>query len=407
MTEKFSIENVDFEELKKLRSEIHSHPCVSGCEEDTAKRITEYLRKFNPKNLYTGIGGNGVIAEFEVCGGAVGDGCCKCSDSGSGCCKSGNVLIRAELDALPIGHRCGHDGHMAILCGVAQWLSAVQEMYRAKCSDKVDCKSVYLLFQPAEEIGTGAKAMVEDIAAFNTSHLEHPIEYEWVFALHNWPGFKENSVILFPNCYAWGSTGMKITFKGAPAHASEPENSARIAEIISNFVLAVSYLNGESAFSTCIGIKMGEENFGTAPGEGAVCLTVRGANEELLNSLVEQIKVASEMVVVKVAEGKKVETAISFCDEFPPTMNCAEANALVEKAAKELGLEIGVNEIGDRGSDDFCWFASGKKSAFFNLGAGENLPPIHSPEFEFNDNLIKTGVSLFAGILSNFVETTK
>ena len=144
---------------------------------------------------------------------------------------------------------------------------------------------------------------------------------------------------------------------------------------------------------------MGEENFGTAPGDGTVCLTVRGANEKLLNSLVEQIKVAAEMVVAKVAEGKNVETEISFCDEFPPTMNNSEANAIVEKVAKELNLEIITNSVGDRGSDDFCYLAAGKKNAFFNLGAGENLPPIHSPEFEFNDNLIKTGVSLFAGVL--------
>lgn len=386
ITPKITIENLNFDSLAALRKEIHSHPCVSGCEEDTAKRIAEYIKSLHPKKLYEKIGGNGVIAEFAVYGS-----------------KGGNVLLRAELDALPIGHRCGHDGHMAILCGAAQWLSRLQEESLAKASDKDGCRKVYLLFQPAEEIGTGAKAMVEDIAKFNLEHPAELIEYEWVFALHNWPGFKENSVIIFPNCYAWGSTGMKISFKGAPAHASEPENSARIAEIISNFVLAVGYLNSEKAFSTCIGIKMGEENFGTAPGEGTVCLTVRGADENLLNSLVEQIKVAAEMVVAKVAEGKQVECVISFCDEFPPTMNCSQANEFVEKAAQNLGLEILINEVGDRGSDDFCYFAAGKKSAFFNLGAGENLPPIHSEEFEFNDNLLKTGVALFCGILKGLL----
>ena len=364
------IEKVNFQELKKLRAEIHANPRVSGNEGDTAERIAKYIKPLNPKNLFTGVGGNGVIAEFAVYG-----------------LKGSNVILRAELDALPIGHRCGHDGHMAILCGVAQWLSEVQKESFASSLDKESYRSVYLLFQPEEEIGIGAKKMVG------------AVDYEWVFALHNWPGFKENSVILFPNCYAWGSTGMKISFKGAPSHASEPEHSAKIGEIISNFVLAVSYLNGESAFSTCIGIKMGEENFGTAPGDGTVCLTVRGANESLLNSLVEQIKVAAEMVVAKVAEGQNVETEISFCDEFPPTMNNSEANAIVEKVAKELNLEIITNSVGDRGSDDFCYLAAGKKSAFFNLGTGENLPPIHSPEFEFNDNLIKTGVSLFAGVL--------
>ncbi len=405
---KIDLSGVNFRELKLLRKKIHAHPCVSGNEGETAQLITEYLQKLNPINIYTGIGGCGVIAEFAL---PVSDSIALQETD-----NKGNILLRAELDALPIGHKCGHDGHMIILCGVAQWLSKLQKESVAfkdiKASDKTDFRSVYLLFQPEEEIGTGAKKMVEDIEIFNRLHPEQKIDYQWAFALHNWPGFKENCVIIFPNCYAWGSTGMKISFKGVPAHASEPENSSRIGELVSNFVLAVASLNKEDAFSTCIGIKVGEENFGTAPADGCVCLTVRGANEEALNSLIEQIKIAAEMVVANFSETNqmnagvaknKIETEIVFCDRFPVTINHRDANIVVEKVAKDLNLEIIKNEIGDRGSDDFSYLANGKKSSFFNLGAGENLPPIHSTEFDFNDNLLKTGITLFCGILNEIL----
>ena len=157
------------ERLLKLRRELHRHPGLSGQEEKTSATIERYFIALKPDRVYRNIGGNGIAFEF----------------SGS---KPGKTLmLRADLDALPIpeskklpwasenpgvSHKCGHDGHMTILCGVAELISL----------DRPEEGRVILLFQPAEETGTGAAKVISD----NQFPAMKP---DYVFGLHNLPGF--------------------------------------------------------------------------------------------------------------------------------------------------------------------------------------------------------------------------
>ena len=165
-------------ELADIRHRLHQTPELSGQESGTAASVRDFLRRYNPDRIISGIGGNGVAAIF-----------------GSG--QAGpSVLVRCELDGLPIeetgnpeyksrspgkGHQCGHDGHMAIVIGVAAQLS----------ENKLPHGRVALLFQPAEETGKGARAVIAD------PKFEE-IRSDLVLSLHNLPGRKIHSILLKP-----------------------------------------------------------------------------------------------------------------------------------------------------------------------------------------------------------------
>lgn len=392
-------------QITTLRHQLHSKPQLSKNEQDTASTIIDFLTPLQPYKIFTNVGGYGVVAQFVI----------DKSLFHSGSENIGNILLRAELDALPISeknecnyksknrgvaHSCGHDGHMAILCGVALWLSRCQQKSLSLAQqEKLSSskRSIYLIFQPAEEIGEGAKEMVKEFEKLG-------IDYEYAFALHNWPLIEENEIIIFPECYAWGSTGMIINFKSESSHASEPENSARIDLLISKLLLEIDRLNQKESFSTCIGIEMGERKFGTSPGSGTLLLTVRGKGEKELDLLIEKIEQKAKDVAKENEKccNKKIETEISYCDIFPPCINHCDANKYIEKALSALNLKSRKNYLGDRGSDDFCYFSNEKKGGFFNIGAGVEKAQIHSSKFDFNDNLIITGVNMFCQIISEF-----
>ncbi|MBK7291613.1 MAG: M20/M25/M40 family metallo-hydrolase [Chitinophagaceae bacterium] len=160
-------------ELIQLRHWLHAYPELSGVETKTAEHVAAFIGKLHPDKIVTNIGGNGVLVLF---------------DSN----KPGKtILFRSELDALPIqeinkfayrsvtdgiSHKCGHDGHTTILCGLAEKLSA----------EKPLTGKVYLLFQPAEETGEGAKLVVED--------SQFDIKPDYIFAFHNLPGYTKGTI---------------------------------------------------------------------------------------------------------------------------------------------------------------------------------------------------------------------
>ena len=211
------------EKLTKFRHELHAYPELSGHEEQTARRVIAYLQALKPDELLTNLGGHGIVATF---------------DSG----QAGPVLLlRSELDALPIGeintfahhssnqgvsHKCGHDGHATILCGVAELLSR-QRPTKGK---------VHLLFQPAEETGEGAAAVLADpkFAA---------IKPDMGVSLHNFPGFKKNSIILKEGIFTIAVSSHIFRFSGYTSHASEPENGRNPSLAIADLLRESKLLN--------------------------------------------------------------------------------------------------------------------------------------------------------------------
>lgn len=369
-----------------LRKEIHQNPEISGEEEETAKRIKQELEDCNADEIYTGVGGHGVIAKF------------KCS---SGRPKK-TLLFRAELDAISVReetglphqsnktdamHGCGHDGHMTILIGFVQEISK----NRPKQID------VWVLFQPAEETGEGAAKVLED-DRFQQLEIDHG------FALHNLPGFEEKKVIARSGPFAAGSVGLDISVTGTFSHAAYPERglnpAVTVAKLIQKINKEMQTFRDEDMSNkiVCTYIKMGERAFGISPGKAQVGFTIRSAFDE-------QLDVGIKLVYEIIKEIKKSfdgEIAAKQVEPFRATINSEEGADVIKSVCDEQDISHDELEEPFPWSEDFGEFGRQFPIFIFGLGAGKEKPPLHSEKYDFNDNLIPTGVAIFRGIVDYY-----
>lgn len=365
--------------LAALRHDLHREPELSDHERHTAARITRELEALQPDELWTGLGGHGIAAVF------------------AGQTDGPTVLLRCELDALPIhettgvphislrpgvAHACGHDGHMAILTGVAARLAAQRPL----------CGRVVLAYQPAEETGDGGKRMAADprFAALAADHA---------YALHNLPGQPLGAVLIKDGTFAVASRGIIIHLSGATSHAAHPElgNSpgVAIAELLTGLpALAAEpdFAGRGLALATVIHARLGEVAFGTTPGDGVVMATLRAEDDAMMAKLAN---LASERAAA-IATEHGLECEISWQDVFAATVNTPAAAAAVRKAAAHLGVPSIELEAPFRWSEDFGSLVhSSPQAAMFGLGSGTEQPPLHASNFDFPDELIDRGVALF------------
>ena len=373
-------------ELVELRHHLHSIAEVSGKEGNTADFITEKLQEYNPDELLTSIGGNGVIARFK----------------GK---KSGpKVLIRCELDALPIaeeneldyrsknddvGHKCGHDGHMTILLGVAKQLA-----------EKVPSEGeVLLLFQPAEETGEGARRVLDD-------EQFSGISPDFVFALHNVPGYSKHQVIVKEGVFAAASVGFIARFKGETSHAAHPEQGKSPALAVAQLVQALSGMPQfcapleKAAKVTVVQSHLGEQAFGTSPGYGEVMATLRTYDDTLL----DELKTRARELAERIAETYDLDLEAEWVEPFPTTVNGEEAVSILQSAAANNNVEVHQKAHPFSWSEDFGHFTAAYEGALFGLGAGEDQPALHAANYDFPDEIIETGVDMFLGIIDQLTE---
>jgi amidohydrolase len=372
-------------DLVALRRDLHTRPELSGREERTAAKMIDLLTSLDPHALHTGLGGHGLAAVWR------GD------EPGR------RVLLRCDLDALPIpetidlphrstvegcSHKCGHDGHMAILVGLAR---RVAERPPAR-------GEVVLLFQPSEEDGRGAARVLADPAF-------EPLEPDLVFALHNLPGFDSGTAIVRDGPFAAASTGFVVRLEGATAHAAEPQRGHTPALAVAELIQGVSALPQlhtgltESAKATVIHARVGEVAFGTSPGEGVVMATLRAHDARVI----DRLEAAARQLATHTAAAHGLGCRIELSEPFPPTANNPDANRLVREAAAAIGLGIETPPDPFPWSEDFGHFTSKFEGALFGLGAGIDHPALHHPNYDFPDELIPLGVDLFDGILDRTV----
>ncbi len=366
--------------LTDFRREMHRYPELSGSENETVGRIQRYIDKYKPEKIYSELGGKSIAFAFNTVD------------------FDQTLMFRADMDALPIeeeltvpyrsvhkgiSHKCGHDGHTAILLGMADYLHR-HPPKRLR---------VILLFQAEEETGTGAEKVV--------SHDKYrEIKPDYVFGLHNLPGFPGHSIILRDQTFAAASVGMIINLKGRSTHAGQPEKGINPSQCIADLV---SFINSEvSRFRlndfhlvTLIHIRMGEVAFGTSPGEGSLMLTLRAFRDEDMDTLKERISKKTE----ETSKKHRLSFDIRFTEEFPATVNHSSEAELLEDCAHELNLKVKYPETAFRWSEDFGHYLRISKGAFFGLGAGVNLPDLHNPDYDFPDDIIQTGIGMFTCIL--------
>ncbi len=364
---------------------LHKYPELSGEEESTSASITNYLTRFNPDKLLNNLGGNGIAAVY------------------SGQKPGPGIVLRCEMDALPmseimdvpyrsvnegVSHKCGHDGHMAILLGVAAELH----------NNPPARGSVILLFQPSEEIGTGAIRILRDSRFID-------LKPGFVFALHNLPGFPKGSIILKNGVFTSASRGIEIKLKGIASHASEPHMGKNPALAVAQIIKFLTDLSQSPASGdgdemvTVIHARLGERAFGTSPATACILATLRTRGIDTMSKLSTRIVETTEAV----AEADQLECSINWTDEFPITMNSIEAVSFVQTASRSLGLDVIELENTFPWSEDFGHLTAIYTGALFGIGAGINSPPLHSSQYDFPDELISTGTSIFLEIINELL----
>ena len=379
----------ELEYLVELRHRIHSRPCLSGNEKETADIVCQILNACNPDKIWRNIGGHGVVALFE------------------GNPQGPSVMLRCELDALPIqegvdrpyksiydgiAHCCGHDGHAAIMCGAARWIAANRETLK-------ELGSIWIMFQGEEETGAGARKMALWMK-------ENKIAFDYALALHNWPGIKKGTVTFYPKIYAWASVGIKMDIIGHTAHASLPWEAANPTDAIIELIGKINSFNSKYSFSTVISAGVGELDYGITPGRGYVATTTRSRTDEGLEDLKNKI-LEEATTIVNNHKGLRLET--TFTDYFPATMNSEYPTSLIKKIAEERGYQTEENLIGTMGSDDFCHIANmaRKGATFFDIGTGENHAPLHRPDCEFDDDILPEGLDIICHACLQILQNQK
>ena len=370
------------ENLISLRKELHQNPELSGSEEATAARIVKELEKCKPDEIVEGVGGAGVLAKFL-------------SDNSG---KGQSILFRAELDAIAVDeetgldyqsnqkgvmHGCGHDGHMAILIGLANVLK----------KKKLQDLDVILLFQPSEETGEGAERVLSD-KHFQKLKIDHS------YALHNLPGFKENTVQIKKEVFAAASVGVEVKFKGKSSHAAYPEQGINPSIFIAEFIQLVNQnlekFRNKNPLNKSVNtyIRLGEPAFGISPGIGELGFTLRSPSDIDLDGAVQIVRETGEVM----DDEFKGTVHIKTTEPFAATINSDEGVNIVKQAAQQEGVEVEELNAPFPWSEDFGEFRKKCPITIFGLGAGDEIASLHSEKYDFNDALIPVGIRLFQKI---------
>lgn len=363
--------------LGTLRRSLNACAEVAHQEAVTAQVITNFLQAYSPDALFTGLAGHGVAAVFD----GIGDG--------------PSVLFRCELDGLPTetisttpdahphaSHRCGHDGHMTMVAGLAPLLSQRRpEIGRA-----------ILLFQPAEETGEGA------LGILGSPHFPsiHP---DVAIACHNLPGFPRSMVIYRSDAFTSASGGLRIRFQGNSAHAAEPELARSPRAALSRLLVDLPALSDLHAspyrMVTITHAQMGIESFGIAPGDATLCATLRSSSTAGLEDLCDNVESHVRESVAK--DG--INTEISRIEWFPETCNDA---GLVDALKSCCGRSGGfMHELNGpfRWSEDFGHYSRVCRTLYFGLGIGEDAAGLHQPDYVFPDDVIPVGLEIYHELL--------
>jgi amidohydrolase len=378
-------------ELETIRRDIHAHPELCYEEQRTADVVASRLTEWGIP-VVRGLGITGVV----------------------GIIKNGTseraIGLRADMDALPMQelntfehasnhagkmHACGHDGHTAMLLGAAHYLSQNRNFDG----------TVYLIFQPAEEGGAGARRMMDD-------GLFERFPMEAVYGLHNWPGMAAGSFGVVAGPMMASSNEFRVVVKGKGAHAAQPHRgidpvmvAVQIAQawqtIISReknpletAVLSITQIHAGSATNVI-------------PDEAVLIGTVRTFTTEVLDLI--QRRMGEMANGVAVAFNASVD--FSFKRNYPPLVNHAAQTAFAIEAMKAVvgADKVDANVEPTMGAEDFAFMLQAKPGCYVFLGNGDGahrlgghgLGPcqLHNGSYDFNDELLPIGASYWVRLV--------
>ncbi len=368
------------EKIIALRRELHKYPELSGQERETSNKIQHFLTDLKVFVIHQ-ITETGFVAVLDTK------------------LEGPSLLIRAELDALPIkektdleytssvngvAHSCGHDGHMAMVCGLAM-----------KLAENPPAKGkVILCFQAAEETGEGALEIIE--------HDNFtPFEPDFVFALHNLPGHEKGMVVVKEGAFTAAVESVAIHLSGKTAHAAEPEQGDNPSWLIGEILAEVLRLQNTDATSedfcliTPVYIHAGEKAYGISAGDGEIHFTLRAFD----NALLEKKKRELVSFVEAKAKSNTLIADFEWMEPFTANINGKEALKLITDACDQLNIKYVTIKEPLRWGEDFGEFSSRYAGALFGLGSGKNQPALHNPDYDFPDDITENGIAIFDKII--------
>ncbi|HXL69328.1 MAG TPA: M20 aminoacylase family protein [Xanthobacteraceae bacterium] len=374
------------DEITEWRRDLHAHPEIMYELPRTAATVAEKLKSFGCDEVVPGLGRTGVVAVIRG------------KKHGSGKV----VGLRADMDALPIEeatglsyasqtpgnmHACGHDGHTAMLLGAAKHL----------CESRNFDGTAVMIFQPAEEGGAGAKAMIDDGLLERFSIGE-------VYGLHNYPGIPVGQFAIRPGAIMAAADRLHIEVEGVGGHAARPHRAVDTvlvgAEIVSALQQIVSR-NVDPIDNAVVSITL--FHAGTTDNVIPQTALLRGT----ARSLKPEVRDLLERRVVEIAAGVAAlhgaRAKVGYHRDYPVVVNHARETEVAAGVARDV---VGVGKVDPAtapvmGGEDFSFMLQQRPGAFIFMGNGDSAG-LHNPAYDFNDKAIPFGSSYWVRL----IETT-
>ena len=368
-------------DLIEWRQDIHRNPEIGFKESRTSKFVAEQLESFGCE-VHAGIGGTGVVGVLR---------------HGQG---NRSIGVRADMDALPIQeentfdhcsshdgvmHACGHDGHTTMLLGAARYLAKKPQF------DGI----VNFIFQPAEEGLGGALAMIDD-------GLFDQFPCDSIYGMHNWPSMPTGQFGITTGPLLAGGALFDITVHGQGAHGAFPHDSRDPVLTASEIVVSLQQIvarrfNPLEAGVVSVTMFKAGDAYNVIPKTAVIGGTARAFSRESLTIIEDEMHRISKGI----AEAHNVTVDVDFRVTFAPTVNAEREAGMIADAASELVGEINVerNHYLISGSEDFSFMLENRPGAFILIGNGKDASPVHTPSYDFNDEILPLGSALFARVI--------
>jgi amidohydrolase len=374
-------------DIQAWRRDIHEHPELLYDVHRTAAFVAERLREFGCDEVATGLGRTGVVGVIK----------------GRKPVVNGDIKgigLRADMDALPLQeetglpyasktpgkmHACGHDGHTAMLLGAARYLAETRNF----AGDAV------VIFQPAEEGGAGAAAMIED-------GLLDRFAVDQVYGMHNGPGIPVGSFATRPGPIMASTDAVNIRIEGLGGHAARPHKSIDSVLVGAQLIMALQSIVSRSVdpLQSAV-VSMCEFHAGNARNVIPQTAELRGTVRTLTADIRKLVEKRVREVVAGVAQMTGAKIDLNYERGYPVVVNHASQTDVAIRAAKEVAGDANVEEMAPlMGGEDFAYMLEQRPGAFIFCGNGDTAG-LHHPAYNFNDDAIVFGTSYWIKLVEN------
>ena len=378
-------------EIAEWRRDLHAHPELMYDVQRTAAAVAEKLKEFGCDEVVPGIGRTGVVGVIHGRKGG--------ADAAGGNGAGKVIGLRADMDALPIEeendlpykstvpgkmHACGHDGHTAMLLGAARYLAETRNF----------AGTAVVIFQPAEEGGAGAKAMLDDglLQRFGIGEF---------YGMHNYPGMPVGAFGIRPGPMMAAADYLTIDIEGVGGHAARPHlgvDTVLVGAQIINALQSVVSRNVDPLKSAVVSISMFQA--GNADNVIPQTVRLRGTARTLDPEVRDFVERRLHEIVEHTAAAQGAKAKLTYRRNYPVLVNHRRETDFAASVASQI---VGENHVDTSlppmmGAEDFSFMLNARPGAFIWVGNGDSAG-LHHPRYNFNDEAIPVGTSYWVKLV--------